>query len=176
LSLESKNWHAALATTLTIPDICSYINDGLHTNGKKYAQWFNDHVGIHYKTNYTEAQLQMVLKYSTQEDYENLKKGTKLSGNDCYALRCAYLHQGLGDITTQRAREILAGIKFAEPHNQMVMHGSIINNQLILHIDTFCNHLTQGVQLWEQYLNSDQRERFDNFLRVKNVFDLASNR
>jgi len=176
ISLETKNWHGALATALTIPDICSYINDGLHTNGKKYAQWFDEYVGLHYKTNYTEYQLQMVLKHSTREDYENLKKQTKLSGNDCYAFRCAYLHQGLGDITTQKAREILLGIKFAQPDSQLVIHGSVISNQLVLHIDTFCNQFTDGVKEWSQSLKKDQRKRFDNFLLVENVFDLASGR
>ena len=173
LSLETKNWHAALATALTLPDICSYINDGTHTNGKKYAAWFNLYVGDFYKTHYTESQLQKVLEYSTREDYENLKKQIKLSGNDCYAFRCAYLHQGLGNITTQRARDILNEIRFVEPHSQLVMHGSIKNNQLILHIDTFCEHIVLGVEEWKNYLDEEQRSRFDNFLLVKNVFDVA---
>ncbi|MBB1410184.1 hypothetical protein [Pseudoalteromonas sp. SG44-17] len=176
LSLETRNWHAALATALTIPDICSYINDGAHTNGKKYAAWFNQYVGSFYKTNYSESQLQMVLKYSTKEDYENLKKQTKLSGNDCYAFRCAYLHQGLGDISSQRAREILQGIKFVEPHGQMIMHGSILNNQLILHINTFCEHMIAGVEQWRENLDTEQSNRFNNFLLVKDVFDVAGGR
>lgn len=172
-SIVSENWHGALATSLMIPDICCYISDGKQGNGKKYAGWFDAYIGQHYKTSYPEALLQQVLKHSTREDYENLKKQTNFSGNDCYALRCAYLHQGLGDITKQRAREILDEVVFVEPINSVAIHGSIINNKLVLHIDSFCKQILEGISTWKVGLNSDQLERFNEFLLVKNIFEVA---
>ena len=171
-SLENGNWYSAIAIALTIPDICAKINDGTKSNGKKYAQWFDTYVGDNYKTNYSQSQLEMVREYSTEQDYQNMLKGTKLSGNDCYALRCAYLHEGTGEITTQRAREILDEIKFVEPNHRMNMHGSIINNKLVLHIDEFCQHLLSGVEIWIDNLDDEQNERLNSFLKVKDIFEL----
>ena len=171
-SINNKNWYSAIAISLTLPDICSKITDGKKTSGKKYASWFDNFVGQNYKTNYSKQQLEMVRKHSTEEDYQNLLKGTKLSGNDCYALRCAYLHEGTGEIIEQRAREILDEIKFSEPNNGMNLHGTIINNKLVLHIDEFCQHITSGVEKWLEGLDPIQTERLQSFLRVKNIFDL----
>jgi hypothetical protein len=169
-SLETSNWYSAIAISLAIPDICAKITDGIKSNGTKYAKWFDYYVGENYKTKYTSNQLEMTKKYSTIEDYNRLLKGTKLSGNDCYALRCAFLHEGSGEINSQRAREILDEIKFLEPNYQMNMHGSIINNKLVLHTDEFCTHILQGVENWEKELNEEQKKRLDTFLKVKNIF------
>jgi len=172
-SITNKNWYSAIATALTIPDICSKISDGTKTTGKKYAQWFDDYVGKNYRTNYSEGQLAMVRKHSTEEDYQNLLKGTKLSGNDCYALRCAFLHEGTGTISTQKAREILDEIKFLEPSFGLNLHGSIQNNKLILHIDEFSYHIIDGVDKWLIQLNTEQTERLKSFLKVNDVFDFV---
>jgi hypothetical protein len=171
-SIQSKNWYSAIAVSLTLPDICSKITYGEKSSGKKYAEWFDSYVGNFYKTDYTQNQLEMAKKYSAS-NYAGMLKGTKLSGNDCYALRCAFLHEGLGEISTQRAREILDEIKFLEPNYQLNMHGSIINNKLLLHIDEFCTHILQGVEKWKNDLNVEQTERFNTFLMVKNIFDFV---
>ena len=173
-SIKDKNWYGALAISLSIPDICSKINDGTKTTGKKYASWFNEYVGIHYQSNYPEPLLQKVLEYSTKEDYLNLKK-PRLTGNDCYALRCAYLHEGIGEISTQRAREVLDEILFVEPSNEMELHGSIVNNKLILRIDEFCSHILAGAEAWKRQLNLEQKARLNSFLLVKDVFEVARN-
>lgn len=172
LSIKSKNWYSAIAIALTIPDICAKITDGNKSNGSKYAKWFDDFVGDNYKTTYSTFVLERVKEHSTDEDYQNLLKETRFSGNDCYALRCAYLHEGTGEIITQRAREILDEIKFSEPNHQMNLHGSIINNKLVLHIDIFCEHVLEGVQKWLDDLNDEQTERLNSFLKVKDIFDL----
>jgi len=173
-SIENKNWYSAIAIALTIPDICSKITYDSKSNGIKYAKWFDDFVGSNYKTNYSQDLLESVRKHSTEKDYQNLLKGTKLSGNDCYALRCAYLHEGIGEILTQKAREILDEVKFIEPNQRMNMHGSIINNKLILHIDEFCQHILNGVENWNQGLTEEQRKRLNSFLKVKDIFDFIS--
>ncbi|MFD2907936.1 hypothetical protein ACFSX9_04235 [Flavobacterium ardleyense] len=169
-SLETSNWYSAIAISLAIPDICVKITDGTKTTGKKYAKWFDNYVGENYKTNYSSNQLEMTKKYASIEEYERLLKGTRLSGNDCYALRCAFLHEGSGEINSQSAREILDEIKFLEPNYQMNVHGSIINNKLVLHTDEFCLHILQGVENWQKELTEEQKERLYTFLKVKNVF------
>ncbi len=171
-SLQTKNWYSAIAVSLTLPDICSKISYNEKSNGKKYADWFDKYIEHFYRTNYSQNQLEMAKKYGAS-NYAGMVKGTKLSGHDCYALRCAYLHEGLGEITTQRAREILDEIKFLEPNYQLNMHGSIVNNKLILHIDEFCGHILQGVEKWKKDVNEEQSDRLNSFLKVKDIFDFV---
>lgn len=173
LSLNSKNWFSAIALTLTIPDICAKITDGKKSSGSKYAAWFNDFVGDKYKTNYTQKRLDW-LKEKAPEAYEELKHQTRLSGNDCYALRCAFLHEGESEILNQRAQEILNEIQFVEPNTKLIVHGTIINKKLILHIDTFSNHIIQGVQKWKLTLNEDQRDSLTRLAKVKTVFNFQN--
>lgn len=47
-------------------------------NYKRYADWFDKYVGHRYKSKIG----------AHQEEH------TFLTGNDCYALRCSYLHEG----------------------------------------------------------------------------------
>jgi hypothetical protein len=169
-SLESKNWFSAIALTLTIPDICAKITDGKKSNGKKYADWFNHFVGAKYKTNYTQERLDW-LKEKAPEAYEELKHQTRLSGNDCYALRCAFLHEGESEILNQRAQEILNEIQFVEPNSKFIVHGTILNKKLILHIDTFANDIIEGVQQWKLTLNDDQNASLKKLAKVKTVFN-----
>tara|TARA_R110001632_G_scaffold16353_8_gene53042 strand:+ start:80 stop:631 length:552 start_codon:yes stop_codon:yes gene_type:complete len=169
-SLESKNWFSAIALTLTIPDICAKITDGNKSSGEKYADWFNDFVGAKYITNYTQERLDF-FKEKAPDVYEELKHQTKLSGNDCYALRCAFLHEGESEILNQRAQEILDEIQFVEPNSQLIVHGTIINKKLILHIDTFANDIIEGVRQWKSTLNADQIASLDKLAKVKTVFN-----
>jgi hypothetical protein len=173
-SISQKNWYSAIAVSLMLPDICSTITYGEKSNGKKYAEWFDKFVGEHYKTNFNEYHIEMTRKYGGNVD--GMLKGTNFSGNDCYALRCAYLHEGLGEILNQRAREILDEVKFLEPNYQFNMHGSVVNNKLVLHVDEFCNHIVAGVMNWQQNLDKDQAERLKSFLQIRDIFDFAKDK
>jgi hypothetical protein len=54
----------------------------------------------------------------------------------------------------------------------MILHGSIINNKLVLHIDKFCQHILLGIEKWNSQLNGVQAERLNSFLKVKDIFEL----
>jgi hypothetical protein len=79
-SLEDENWYSALVLSLIIPDICWKI-DNNKSSSKRYPERFDLYVGAKYKWH--------------------------LSGKDCYALRCSFLHEGSNSIETQNARENL---------------------------------------------------------------------
>lgn len=170
-SINSGNWYGAIATALSIPDICSKITYGDKTNGKRYAEWFDKFMGSHYKTNWTTYQLDLV-KQHHPSSFEKMAKGTNFSGNDCYALRCAFLHEGSGEIKNQRAQEILNGIKFYQPNNSIIVHGTVINDKLVLDIFIFCTQLIEGVKIWQESLSPEQIERLNIFLKVKDVFQV----
>jgi len=80
-SLQNKNWYSALVLSLILPDICSKLEGNSKSSSVRYPEWFNTYLG---------------------KKYDGF-----LSGNDCYALRCAFLHEGSSNIENQRAKEVL---------------------------------------------------------------------
>ena len=97
-ALQQRNFYAALTTALALPDICCWV-ESPPTSGQKYAAWFDKYVKEKY----------------TYEVGANKSQQVFLQGSDCYALRCACLHQGGDNIETQRARKILKDFVFIEP-------------------------------------------------------------
>lgn len=83
-SLDARNWHAALALALTIPDICGQIEypqwAGPGHTGKRYPSWFNEWVR------------ERLFRVGANG------KEFPMSGEDCYALRNAYLHTGVKEV------------------------------------------------------------------------------
>jgi len=71
-AVETQNWLAGLALTLTLPDICASIEDP--KKKRRYSEWWNDNFGESYRYG------------KGQKDY--------VTGVEVYLLRCAYLHQG----------------------------------------------------------------------------------
>lgn len=77
-SLKSGNYYAALFMILAIPDICVSLRDG-KTMGDKYIDWFEKELPSVYRAH--------------------------MSGNDCYAFRCAVLHQGRNEILDHHTKK-----------------------------------------------------------------------
>ena len=86
-SIAQQNWYAALSLTLALPDICGWLEDPSAPTQDRYVSWFDRFVAGNYESFF-------------------------LSGRDCYALRCAFLHEGREEIITQRAREVLDRFQF----------------------------------------------------------------
>ncbi|MBD2138520.1 hypothetical protein H6F32_13175 [Anabaena sp. FACHB-1237] len=87
-AIKQGNWYAALATALTLPDICGWLEDPNPNKavGERYKRWYNTYIKEDYSGFY---------------DNSN-KEVSILTGEDCYALRCAYLHSGQDDISKQK--------------------------------------------------------------------------
>jgi hypothetical protein len=84
--------------------------------------------------------------------YQQLRGGTGplftfLSGGDCYALRCAYLHQGEFGVLDQRARKALDEFRFTVPGDGLV-HNNRTDGALQLQVDIFCEQLCVAVEAW----------------------------
>lgn len=137
-SIESENWYAALTLALTIPDICGQISypelRGPFNSKKRYIKWFDRYMLHHYESPFHGEEF------------------TFMSGGDCYALRCALLHEGRDDITSQKARrDVLSKITFSTTGS----HRCHINGILILNLQAFCSEICQGVKSWnEDYQDS----------------------
>ncbi|MFH0857688.1 MAG: hypothetical protein V1848_02995 [Candidatus Magasanikbacteria bacterium] len=80
-SLQNRNWYSALVLSLVLPDICAKLEGSEECSRKRYPKWFNTYLG---------------------KKYDGF-----LSGEDCYALRCAFLHEGTSITETQSAKDVL---------------------------------------------------------------------
>ena len=135
-AVAANNTYAALTLALSLPDICCYAKHG-RTSGKRYAEWFGVYVEAKYRQMVGAWQLGMGMQV------------TFLNGDDCYALRCAFLHEARDEILEQRARQALERFVFVEPG--FGCHSSILNGTLLsLQVDRFCKDIADGV---EQFLN-----------------------
>ena len=76
-AVNDKNWLAAVALSLTMPDVCGGMEQPQHKSEKRYTAWWDKYM---------------------------LEQYPVLSGADAFALRCAYLHEGG---SYQRARKAL---------------------------------------------------------------------
>lgn len=116
-----RNWYAALALALALPDMCVKASTLGRTSGAKYAQWFDAYVGSRYSS---------------------------LSGADCYALRCAYLHEARDTIEEQRARQALNAFHFLASSGQI--HHQLFEQVLQLDVGIFCEDICQGAEAWKK--------------------------
>lgn len=142
-SLQEQNWHAALVMSLTLPDLCvKAANPAEKTNGAKYAAWFDEFVGPTYM----------------RPVGPDRRLHVFLSGNDCYALRCALLHEGSSEVTTQRARETLERFHFCVPGDRNISwHMNQKHGALILMVDQFAADVLEAARSWWGLLEPDRR-------------------
>jgi len=124
-ALENENWYAALFVSLTLPDICVSLEQG-KTTGEKYANWIEENLS----------------------QYRGF-----LSGNDCYALRCALLHSGKDDISDQKKREVLEQYVFlTDGAHCNLFKDCFFDGEkktfLQLNVQRFCMDMCSAVEKW----------------------------
>jgi hypothetical protein len=124
-------------------------------NYKRYADWFDKYVGHRYKSKIG----------AHQEEH------TFLTGNDCYALRCSYLHEGKSNIIDQRAREVLEDFEFIVPPKGSVLHCNQSNNNLQLQVDLFCTDILEGVRHWIEDIRTNpvKQSALNNLLKISQI-------
>ncbi|MFJ4711275.1 hypothetical protein [Streptomyces sp. NPDC088785] len=145
-AVKGSNWHAALVMALTLPDICVKVSDPERkTSRSRYAAWFEVYVAPTY-TRYVGA----------STDREEVKF---LSGKDCYALRCALLHEGSDKTTAHEVRDALDDFHFCTPGrlgNSVHMNKS--GRALNLMVDTFALDMLAGARTWWATLPSEEQD------------------
>jgi hypothetical protein len=135
-ALSAGNWYAAMTVALTLPDICAAAEDpGIGKSHTRYVRWFDRYVSA---------------KYSVASH------GRSLSGEDAYALRCAFLHQGEFDITVPRAKSAMKAFEFIAPRPRVVQHNNLYPGaKLQLQVDVFCKDVCAGVFQWQSDVAND---------------------
>jgi len=129
-SLQNKNWYSALVLSLILPDVCAKLEGNGKSSSVRYPEWFNTYLGKKYNG--------------------------FLSGNDCYSLRCAFLHEGSSNIETQKAKDVL-------DHFVFVANGAHCNrfsncyfgdpkydgkDFLQLSVNNFCQDMIEATKQW----------------------------
>lgn len=150
-SLISKNYFAALTIALTLPDICCSLEDeNRRTSGKKYAEWFQKYVGS---------------KYTSKIGHEKVET-IFLSGEECFALRCTYLHKGINHIEDERIlKDYEGGSNKIEFMAEMNSDCVIVNGVLLLKLENFCCNIIKGVNQWL----SDKKDDFIIRKRISEI-------
>lgn len=156
-ALDNQNWHAALTTAVTLPDICCRL-DGTKPGDHSripYSKWFDHYVSGD----------KLDSPFRDEPLFFN-------NGSNAYAFRCAFLHNGDGDLLSHRARDANLDIdafefvvddtaKKNESGVTLVFSAGIDDRKLVLNIEVYCNGIVQGVRRWlEDYKGvEDVQER-----------------
>lgn len=155
-AVAQNNPYAALLVALTLPDICAALSAANgKTCGARYAAWFDRYV----RPAYTRT--------------VSGRTHVFLGGADCYALRCALLHEGLDDTSGQRAKAALDSFAFVQPTSRgTVIHCNQSGKRLNLQVDVFCGDMCSGVEAWLLDV-ADQPETVQRIAELMTIDDLS---
>ena len=157
-SLDTKNYFAALAMSLALPDICGWVHSPSATSRVRYIAWFTKYVQHAY----------------TRPASIHMAEHIFLSGSDCYALRCAYLHSGRDDITDQRSQQVLEEFCFVVPPEGSTVHCNQTNQSLMLQIDIFCRDIVDGVEKFLSDVSNDRQatQRLGQMIKIHQLTEI----
>ena len=154
-ALYAGNNYAALAMSLALPDICGWVQDPSAGSKARYVAWFEKYLQAKYVSSATQH----------RSDH------TFLNGSDCYALRCAYLHEGRDEITDQRAQQVLEAFQFVAPPKGWTVHCNQTNDTLQLQVDVFCRDVIEGATQFLNDMKTEEEalERINHMLIIRDI-------
>lgn len=154
-SVETQNWLSAISLTLTIPDICGALETPNARNGVRYKRWFTEWM----EPNYT-----IVLP--------KIGPHVFLSADNCWALRCSYLHAGSTEIRPQNIELALRAFHFIEPPNNgnIVHMNQLADGLLQIQSDKFCEEMITAVKEWQACIKDkpEIQARMSKLLQIHN--------
>lgn len=133
-AVADQNWYPAIAFALTLPDICGGAEGG--TGRPRYVSWCDRYLVPIYTRPVGHLREMVVF----------------MTGDDCYALRCAYLHAG--DFSVDDKRAILARFLFIVSQDGYA-HMNRANDTLQLDVATFCMEMCDAVEHWLEDVAGD---------------------
>ena len=142
------NWYAALYMSLTMPDICSKLeNPDSKESGKRYRMWFDKYLRPMYKSEFHGPDFHF------------------LSAGDCWALRCSLLQEGSGEIAEQKSRQVLSKFQFTT----LQIHRCQMEDVLVLNVGMFCGEMTAAVNNWMRDVQADEKiqERMNSMATIE---------
>ena len=121
---QSHLYYVALFTALAVPDICGALeSENGRASPAKFTAWFDRWVAPKYA----------------------FHGGTTLTGQVCYAYRCAVLHQGRATHPQMAFSRVL----FLEPGaHGMIWHNNVLNDVLNIDVQIFCADIVASCREW----------------------------
>jgi len=140
-AVKAELYYLALLLTLTLPDICTALEqeDG-RTDGKKlYKKWYKANV-------------------------HDLIGG--LSPDEAYELRCTVVHQSSALASSART---YSRVIFSMSHGPIRMDSLVMNDALVFDVESFCNRWIGAVRVWIGKSGADKnvRANLPNLLQVR---------
>jgi hypothetical protein len=150
-AVDNRSPFCAIALTLALPDICGSIEypqmNGAGQVGARYRRWCDEWA-------------RMVV----------------LSGADCYALRCAYLHSGLDEFSGPAARSaIFNRVEFTSGTVGGVWDSRAIpagaGHKARIPHEMLCRDMTRSAEGWRRARADDSRvaEAIAGLMRIQEV-------
>ena len=165
--IEDENWYLALMAALTLPDICTSLEGKTDKeSGPAYIEWFDAYVTQYRmpigRENAQVTTLPNGLKITSNKKSDPVIYKPFFSGVNAYALRCTFLHNGGGEVATQRvykgkSEDVLLGIekvKFIK--NLTNLHTEQTDHEIRLNPRNYCQAILDGVDEWIKENKSNQ--------------------
>ena len=152
-AVHAGNWYAALAMALTLPDMAGKAEWPSKNRGREsFVRWFELWLQPTYSVDATRFR----------------PAGFQLTGSDCYALRCAYLHQGSLDLEGPGANAIEAFRFIPPPADGHVYHRNMFENTMQLQVDLFTWEVCEAVERWlvDARTRPEVAARIDSLARI----------
>jgi hypothetical protein len=120
-TVDAGLYYAAITVTLAIPEICARMEQEDRTQGRSlelYSVWFDTHLGNKYP---------------------------RLTGNDCYYLRCGVAHHA----AFSHRQFGYTRVVFSLPEsNGNIFHNNIMGDALNLDAVIFCSDMIEAARAW----------------------------
>lgn len=144
--LREKLYLPALASVLSLPDICAALeSDNGEASGAKYQKWYDEYAR----------------KYCSQQ----------MTAKQAYQFRCKMLHQGSSQIDKHDENIRVCFIEPSESTICIIAHDNLLDHTLNVDLGIFCNGMIKAVREWLKNMetNENVQKNFNkNFIkRVK---------
>jgi len=165
--MEAENWYLSLMAAFTLPDICNSLEN--KRGGDDYAEWFDKYVTEYRLTIYHGADNKVIplqnggtsrIRDKSSPIVSVETKQVFLTGVIAYALRCAFLHNGGGEVAKEsivrKNRSSSLGIKkvkFIANSTNLTFYQE--GNTVYLNPKVYCYAILQGIDNWISDDNKD---------------------
>lgn len=164
--IKEENWILSLMCACTLPDICTTLEG--NKGGTYYIKWFDNYVKEYHPT----LSCRKGFIANTLEEWINrpplkpediaLRKHVFFSGVNAYALRCAFLHGGNGNLSSQpvqsgtgkkKYKNQILNIENVEFKNDLNLIFNQVSKTAYINPEKYCIAIISGVINWIETIN-----------------------
>lgn len=182
--MEDENWYLALMAALTLPDICTSLEGS--EDKDDYIAWFDEYVTQYTIKIYRGENDQVttlpdggtITSRKKTDPVEVVEEHVFFTGVMAYALRCAFLHNGDGELANQRMsgnekyRNFMLGIKkvkFLAKNSTNLSIERIGEDTIRLNPRHYCQAILDGVDEWIKSIEKDNKRKEKVLYYIKNL-------